>query len=89
MTPGEALGDWWTRSGRPSSGIDDYELYLHDVPHELAERVLAHDGALAEKTSMGRAGREPWSLAAGPTFRRSTCTAAVTASFLPTSYAAT
>ncbi|MEV0345542.1 alpha/beta hydrolase [Nonomuraea sp. NPDC050680] len=66
-SPGETPDDWWARSGRPSSGIDDnYELCLHDVPHELAERVLAHDGALAEKMSMERAVREPWPLAAWP-----------------------
>ncbi|MEU7744563.1 alpha/beta hydrolase [Nonomuraea sp. NPDC049158] len=66
-SPGETPDDWWARSGRPSSDIDDrYELYLHDVPHELAQRVLAHDGALAEKMSMERAVREPWPLAAWP-----------------------
>ncbi|MEV4106696.1 alpha/beta hydrolase [Nonomuraea sp. NPDC049695] len=66
-SPGEAPGDWWERSGRPSSDIEDeYELYLHDVPRELGERVLAHDRALAEKMSMDRAVREPWPLAAWP-----------------------
>ncbi|MFI6735081.1 alpha/beta fold hydrolase [Nonomuraea sp. NPDC050451] len=66
-SPGETPDDWWERSGRPSSGSDDdYELYLHDVPRELAQRVLAHDGALAEKISMDRTGREPWPLPAWP-----------------------
>lgn len=66
-SPGETPDDWWERSGRPSSGIDDdYELYLHDVPHELAERVLAHDEALNANMSMDRAGREPWPLDAWP-----------------------
>lgn len=66
-SPGEPPDDWWARSGRPSSDIDDeYELYLHDVPRELAERVLAHDGALAANMSVDRAGREPWPLSAWP-----------------------
>ncbi|WP_336212216.1 alpha/beta fold hydrolase [Nonomuraea sp. LPB2021202275-12-8] len=65
--PGEAPDDWWERSGRPSSSIDDdFELYLHDVPRELAERVLAHDGALAERMSVEVASREPWPLPAWP-----------------------
>ncbi|WP_216900550.1 alpha/beta fold hydrolase [Nocardia alni] len=66
-SPGETPDDWWKRSGRPSSGItDQYELYYHDVPRELAERVSAHDGALIEKMSMDRVGREPWPLSAWP-----------------------
>lgn len=66
-SPGEMPDAWWERSGKPSSGSDDdYELYFHDVPRELAQRVLAHDGALAEKISMDRAGREPWPLSAWP-----------------------
>ncbi|MCK2215645.1 alpha/beta hydrolase [Actinomadura sp. ATCC 31491] len=66
-SPGESPDDWWERSGRPPSGIDDdNELYWHDVPRELAERVAAHDRALAAGMSMERAGREPWPLAAWP-----------------------
>ncbi|MEO3803035.1 alpha/beta hydrolase [Nonomuraea sp. B1E8] len=66
-SPGEAPDDWWERSGWVSPDIDDvHELYLHDVPRELAERVLAHDGALAETMSMERACGEPWPLAAWP-----------------------
>ncbi|MFG1948535.1 alpha/beta fold hydrolase [Nonomuraea sp. NPDC048826] len=69
-SPGEAPDDWWERSGRPSSGLDDeFELYFHDVPRELAERVLAHDNALAANVSMDRAGREPWPLDAWPDVR--------------------
>jgi pimeloyl-ACP methyl ester carboxylesterase len=66
-SPDETPADWWERSGRPPSGIEDeHELYLHDVPRDLADRVLAHDGALAEKSSMDVADREPWPLAAWP-----------------------
>ncbi|MFB4316498.1 alpha/beta fold hydrolase [Actinomadura sp. 21ATH] len=66
-SPGEAPDDWWERSGRPSSTIDDeFELYFNDVPRELARRVLDHDGALAEKMNMERACREPWPLPAWP-----------------------
>ncbi|GAA3257177.1 alpha/beta fold hydrolase [Nonomuraea helvata] len=66
-SPGETPDDWWERSGRPASDVEDeYELFLHDVPRELGERVLAHDRALAEKMSMDRAVREPWPLAAWP-----------------------
>ncbi|MFI7635094.1 alpha/beta fold hydrolase [Nonomuraea sp. NPDC049400] len=66
-SPGEAPDDWWERSGRTSSDIEDeYELFLHDVPRELADRVLAHDRALAEKMSMDRAVHEPWPLTAWP-----------------------
>ncbi|MEV0997593.1 alpha/beta hydrolase [Nonomuraea sp. NPDC050202] len=66
-SPGEPPADWWERTGHPAPGIEDeYELYLHDVPRELGERVLAHDGALAEKMNMDRAYNEPWPLAAWP-----------------------
>ncbi|TYB71107.1 alpha/beta hydrolase [Nonomuraea sp. PA05] len=66
-SPGETPEEWWGRTGHPASGIDDeYQLYLHDVPRELAERVLAHDGELAAKMSMDRAYRQPWPLDAWP-----------------------
>ena len=39
---------------------------MHDVPRELGERVLAHDGALAANMSMDRANDEPWPLPAWP-----------------------
>ncbi len=66
-SPGETPDDWWERTGWTSPGIDDeYELFLHDVPRELAERVLAHDAALAEKTNMDAAVRRPWPLVAWP-----------------------
>ncbi|MBO2464121.1 alpha/beta fold hydrolase [Actinomadura violacea] len=65
--PGETPNDWWANSGRPSSGHSgDDELYFHDVPRELAQRIQAHDGALAEGISLDRAGREPWPLSAWP-----------------------
>ncbi|QYC42304.1 Alpha/beta hydrolase family protein [Nonomuraea coxensis DSM 45129] len=65
--PGEPPDDWWERSGRPPSGIDDeHELYFHDVPRDLARRVADHDGALAATVSVDRAGREPWPLPAWP-----------------------
>lgn len=66
-SPGETPDDWWERAGWTSPGIDDeYELFMHDVPRELGERVLAHDNALAEKTDMGGAVGRPWPLAAWP-----------------------
>ncbi|MFD0479633.1 alpha/beta hydrolase [Nonomuraea thailandensis] len=66
-SPGETPADWWGRTGHAASGIEDeYELYLHDVPRELGERVLAHDRALAEKMDMDRAYYQPWPLAAWP-----------------------
>jgi pimeloyl-ACP methyl ester carboxylesterase len=72
-SPDETPADWWERSGRPPSGIEDeHELYLHDVPRDLADRVLAHD-------------RWP----PGRRFRPATCSAATTVSSLPSSCAAT
>ncbi|GAA3653444.1 alpha/beta fold hydrolase [Nonomuraea antimicrobica] len=66
-SPGESPEEWWERSGYQTSGIEDeYELYFNDVPRDLADRVLAHDGPLAEKMSMDRASGEPWPLAAWP-----------------------
>ncbi|UBU17944.1 alpha/beta fold hydrolase [Nonomuraea gerenzanensis] len=66
-TPGEPPAQWWERTGHPSPGIEDeYELYLQDVPRDLAERVLAHDRALAEKMSMDVAYNQPWPLDAWP-----------------------
>lgn len=65
--PGETPGEWWERSGWVPPGVEDeYELYMHDVPRELGERVLAHDGALAANMSMDRANDEPWPLPAWP-----------------------
>ncbi|MET8869375.1 alpha/beta hydrolase [Nonomuraea sp. NPDC004580] len=66
-SPGETPDDWWERSGRPPSGTEDeYELYWHDVPKELADRVIAHDAAVSEHMSMDRAVAQPWPLAAWP-----------------------
>ncbi|MER7498841.1 alpha/beta hydrolase [Nonomuraea pusilla] len=66
-SPGEAPDDWWTRSGRPASAYEDvHDLFLHDVPRDLADRVLAHDQALAAAASMDRAVSEPWPLDAWP-----------------------
>lgn len=61
--PGETPNDWWQGSGWSSSGIDDeYELFMHDVPRELGDKVLAHDNALSEGATMERALSEPWPL---------------------------
>lgn len=66
-SPGETPDEWWQRCSPPSSGIDDhYELYLHDVPRDLAERVLAHDAALNEHMNMDRVIHEPWPLTSWP-----------------------
>ncbi|WP_214321066.1 alpha/beta fold hydrolase [Nonomuraea sediminis] len=65
--PGEAPDDWWERTGYSSSEIEDeIELFMHDVPRDLTEAVLAHDKAVSEGMNMDRAGREPWPLAAWP-----------------------
>lgn len=65
--PGEAPDDWWERTGFSSSGIEDeIELFMHDVPRDLREAVLAHDRAVSEGMNTDRAGREPWPLAAWP-----------------------
>lgn len=65
--PGETPDQWWERTGRPDSGTDDaYELFLHDVPRELGERVLAHDAAHTAGARMEKACAEPWPLTAWP-----------------------
>ncbi|MEV0247110.1 alpha/beta hydrolase [Nocardia sp. NPDC050712] len=50
--PGETPDEWWAATGYRSSGLDDdYELYYHDVPRDLAaeamRRGLEHPSAAA------------------------------------------
>jgi pimeloyl-ACP methyl ester carboxylesterase len=64
--PGESANDWWTTSGHAEvyegSGNDDLrELFLHDVPEELATEALARS-----REEAGPAMSEPWPLDAWP-----------------------
>jgi pimeloyl-ACP methyl ester carboxylesterase len=69
-SPGETGGEWWSNSGHADAfrahnegrdTDDELELYLHDVPRELAERVLANGRGQAERPLL-----DPWPLAAWP-----------------------
>ncbi|MGR6923156.1 alpha/beta fold hydrolase [[Actinomadura] parvosata] len=66
-TPGETPAAWWEQSGWHAPGIEDeYELYFHDVPRDLADQVLTHDRALRADLDMDLACSEPWPLTAWP-----------------------
>lgn len=65
--PGETPADWWENSGRPPSQSDDpYEIYLHDVPRDVAEAAVAHNNPGIERMRMDKVVAEPWPLPAWP-----------------------
>jgi pimeloyl-ACP methyl ester carboxylesterase len=43
--PGEAPRDWWADTAYPGPSVegDTYEMFLHDVPRELAEEALSKE----------------------------------------------
>jgi hypothetical protein len=64
--PGERAGDWWANTGhaeatRDQEPYDELELFLHDVPPELAAEAIAKARGQAAKPM-----REPWPLEAWP-----------------------
>ncbi|GAA2286975.1 alpha/beta fold hydrolase [Nonomuraea roseoviolacea subsp. roseoviolacea] len=62
--PGERPADWWDNTGwRPSSDgdADEVELFLHDVPPDLAADLMAHT-----RRHSGTADGEPWPLRKWP-----------------------
>ncbi|MCF6469824.1 alpha/beta hydrolase [Nonomuraea sp. MG754425] len=59
--PGEPASAWWENTGFEQAELDTIELFLHDVPADLAQECLSRgrehaDGAMAE----------PWPLGAWP-----------------------
>ncbi len=64
--PGETADAWWGATGYPEAtahlaGLDEFERFLHDVPHEQAVAALA-----AGRDQAGKALAEPFPLAALP-----------------------
>ena len=64
--PGESGGDWWTNTGHadalgPDAPDDPVELFLHDVPEDVARESEQH---VFEQSGAPFAG--PWPLAAWP-----------------------
>jgi pimeloyl-ACP methyl ester carboxylesterase len=60
--PGERAGEWWANTEYPgSSGADEIEIFLHDVPAELAAESLARG-----RGQSGTPMRERWPLEAWP-----------------------
>ena len=60
--PGESAGDWWANTGWPQPPTDDpMELFLHDVPADVAAASADH-----VRNQSGTPFAEPWPLAAWP-----------------------
>jgi pimeloyl-ACP methyl ester carboxylesterase len=64
--PGERAEDWWTNTGyedatRDRDEYNEVELFLHDVPPDLAAEAMARGRRQAAKPT-----REPWPLEAWP-----------------------
>jgi pimeloyl-ACP methyl ester carboxylesterase len=60
--PGESAGDWWTNTGWPQPSTDDpMELFLHDVPDDVAAASADH-----VRNQSGTPFAKPWPLAAWP-----------------------
>lgn len=62
--PGEAPGEWWANTGYEGGDGDPVDLFLHDVPPDLAAEALAR-GREQSAAPMG----EPWPLDAWPEVR--------------------
>lgn len=62
--PGESAGDWWANTGHataPGYGDDPVELFLHDVPHDVAAESANHI-----RNQSGAPFKDPWPLATWP-----------------------
>ncbi|MBN6052557.1 alpha/beta hydrolase [Nonomuraea sp. RK-328] len=60
--PGERPADWWDNTGHRSAGDgDEVDLFLHDVPPDLAADMMAHT-----RRHSGTADAEPWPLRSWP-----------------------
>ena len=62
--PGEAAAEWWANTGHVeafSGPEDEIELFLHDVPPDLAAEALANGRDQAAKPTL-----EPWPLQRWP-----------------------
>ena len=60
--PGEPPGEWWANTGWPRPATDDpVELFLHDVPPDVAAESEAHAGEQS-----GTPFEKPWPLDAWP-----------------------
>ncbi len=60
--PGESPGDWWANTGHVSPDpFDPMEVFLHDVPADLAAAAAAHDRAQS-----GTLFEKPWPLTRWP-----------------------
>ncbi|MGH2686750.1 MAG: alpha/beta hydrolase, partial [Actinomycetota bacterium] len=59
--PGERLGDWWANTGHQMPAGDAVDVFLHDVPAEIAEESVDH-----VRDQSGTPFEEVWPLAAWP-----------------------
>ena len=60
--PGESPGDWWANTGHVSPDpFDPMEVFLHDLPGDLAAAAAAHDRAQS-----GTPFEKPWPLTRWP-----------------------
>ncbi|MEV0198575.1 alpha/beta hydrolase [Nonomuraea sp. NPDC050691] len=60
--PGERPADWWANTGwRPAGDGDEVDVFLHDVPPDLAADAMAH-----AREHSGTADAEPWPLRSWP-----------------------
>jgi len=61
-TPGESAGDWWANTSWPQPATDDpIELFLHDVPPDVAAASADH-----VRNQSGTPFAKPWPLDAWP-----------------------
>ncbi|MEV0382134.1 alpha/beta hydrolase [Nonomuraea sp. NPDC050643] len=59
--PGEPPSEWWANTGFEKVELDTVELFLHDVPKEVAKELLTK-----ERRQTDKAANEPWPLGAWP-----------------------
>jgi pimeloyl-ACP methyl ester carboxylesterase len=76
--PGESAGEWWGATGFPEATahlavLDEFERFLHDVPHERAAAALAAGRDQAEKALLEPFPLAGWPRADGPETRFVLC----------------
>ena len=84
--PGESAGDWWVNTRHaeargPDASDDPVEMFLHDVPPDVADESEHHVFEQSGDRRSRRRGRSP----RGPTCRPGSCSVATTGSSRPTS----
>jgi pimeloyl-ACP methyl ester carboxylesterase len=61
-TPGESAGEWWTNTGFVwPEPFDEHDVFLHDVPGDLAAASADHISAPADRLF-----EDPWPLSRWP-----------------------